>query len=164
MMVAQAPFESDIHQFCKAIPIARMNGERLALTDFPNDGEIWWMLTAKTARLAAPGRLFAGVLETAMRYDEYDPTSSFYQLKRDSVQELESKDGMELLEVPADSLNGIQDIASGSFRLALKVPPTPLVLLSWRANVYGPFIATQDLSDCDFYSFSPKNPADLSVF
>ena len=53
MMVAQVPFETpDMNQFCKLIPIAHADGTRLVPADFPNDGEIWWMLTAHTSRLA----------------------------------------------------------------------------------------------------------------
>jgi hypothetical protein len=57
MMVAQAPFETDMNQFCKLIPVVYADGTRAEPLDYPNDGEIWWMLTAHTSRLTASSTL-----------------------------------------------------------------------------------------------------------
>ena len=52
MMVAQQSFETaDLNRFCKLIPIVYVDGTKPAAAEFPNDGEIWWMLTAKTRGL-----------------------------------------------------------------------------------------------------------------
>ena len=134
MMVAQAPFEHDFNQFCKLIPIVYPDGTRPNVQDFLNDGEIWWMLTAQTSRLAEPGRLIVGMIENAVAYIAGDPASSLYDVKRDSVQELGLKEGMEVIDLPGDAVDNIQDLVSVGFRLALPIHPTPSVMLRWRWN------------------------------
>ncbi|RJP33368.1 MAG: hypothetical protein C4547_12345 [Phycisphaerales bacterium] len=169
MMVAQRSFETvDLNQFCKLIPIAYVDGVRPTGMDFPNDGEIWWMLTAQTARLAEPGRLTVGTIENAVKYDLTDPTSSRYQVRRDAIHDLEIKDGLGVIELGPDAVDNIQDVVSGEFRMTLPVPPPPTVMLRWRLHVYGPFIATRDVrgdaGDGRQYAFAPANPAEMTVY
>src|SRR5436190_1711719 len=108
MIVAQVPFETpDMNQFCKLIPIAYADGARPAPGNFPNDGEIWWMLTANTSRLAVPGQLVVGGIEPAVRYDIDDTESSRYQAVRESIQDLNLRDGLEVIDVAADAIENI---------------------------------------------------------
>jgi hypothetical protein len=168
MMVAQEPFEtSDMNQFCKLVPVVYLDGGRPQPGDFPNEGEIWWMLTPYTARLAEPGHLLSGMIEDAVRYDEHDPTSSQFQARRDSVEEIDPKDCLQLLDLGATDLEHITDVVSGGFTLEFRFRPMPGVMLRWRGNVYGPF-ATQcgtvrSPSGVGRATLTPMNP-DMSVY
>jgi hypothetical protein len=86
LMVAQQPFSPGYDTFCKLIPIAFLGDPhaRIDVADFPNDGEVWWMLTDRTAALAEPGRLVTAVLENAIKYEKENPDASEFQVKRDS--------------------------------------------------------------------------------
>lgn len=142
MMVAQQPFEVGLNQFCKLAPLAYLDGTPASYLDFPNDGEIWWMLTLQSARLAEPGTLVMGNAEGAMRFDALDPDSSRYQAVRESVRQIDHHVARELLDVPGEAIDRIQDIVDGGFSLPVDHLPTPQVMLRWRTDVYGPFTAT----------------------
>jgi hypothetical protein len=139
MAVAQESFEASFNRFCKLVPLAYRDGTQVNPDDFPNDGEIWWMLTMTTAHLAEPGRLVVGPIEKSVRYDETIPGSSFYQVIRDKVRALEPRIGIEIIDVQGDAIDKIQDVVSGGFTLHLTHPPTPQALLHWRGDIYGPF-------------------------
>jgi energy-coupling factor transporter ATP-binding protein EcfA2 len=169
MMVAQAPFETpDMNQFCKLIPIAYPDGTRPTPADFPNDGEIWWMLTAYTSRLALPGQLVIGELELAVRYESNDPLSSRYQAKRESIQDLNLKDGFEVINMPVDAIENIQDVVARGFRLDLVTPPAHIVMLQWRSTFYGPFTVARVVagapSESQSFSFSPAQTIGMTIY
>jgi hypothetical protein len=138
MMVAQQPFERNFNQFCRLLPVVYVDGGEALESDFPNDGEIWWMLTAQTARLAQPGRLVVGSIENAPQYDPENQNKCLYQAKRETVQDLNMKDGLELINLPGDAIDDLQDLVSGSIQLDLVAEPTPVVMLQWRSHLYGP--------------------------
>lgn len=169
MMVAQAPFETpDMNQFCKLIPIASADGVKQAPTDFPNDGEIWWMLTALTSRLAVPGQLVVGAIETAFKYNPEDPHGSRYQAIRESIQELSPADGFEVVDLAGDKIEHIQDVVARGFRLDFESPPARVVMLHWRSNYYGPFVAAKVTSGASKvlqgYSFSPAHNDGVTIY
>jgi hypothetical protein len=168
MMVAQNWFETADNQFCKLVPVVYVDGDQPDESDFPNDGEIWWMLTARTAMLAQPGRLVAGQIEDAIRYDEFDKSASRYQVKIQSVQEVDGKDGMQVVELAGGAIGSVQELVAGSFRLEQPIHPTPLVLVRWRAHVYGPFSVSSDQrpggSARPGYSLFPADAAGMTVF
>jgi hypothetical protein len=167
MAVAQRPFEVDLNKFCTLVPVLYLNGTEPTPSDFPNDGEIWWMLTAQTEPLAVPGSLVVGSLELAVRYREYDSTSSRYQVVRESVRSLDLKEGLEVVDIPGEKIDSLQDIVSGSFLMELTHRPTPRVMIRWRSEVFGPFTVTHASYVPDFVdnnvSFTPTN-ADMTVF
>ena len=142
MVVGQQRFDYNSHQFCKLIPLCYLNGAPANEGDFPNDGEIWWMLTVFTSSLAQPGALLVGRFEPAMVYRELDPTSSRYQVVRESIRQLDPEIGREVLDLPGEAIERIQDLVDGDFTLPISHYPTPQVLLRWRGDVYGPFTAT----------------------
>jgi len=144
-VVGQAQFEVDMNRFCKLVPVVYADGVRPAQGDFPNDDEVWWMLSAQSAMLAEPGRLLSCHIEDAPEYDEHDPTKSRHQAQRESVRDLNPReDGMEVLTIPSDALDNIQDLVSTGYALHTDHWPSPTVLLRWRSDVYGPFAATVD--------------------
>ncbi len=144
MMVSQEPFETNFNQFCKLLPVVYVDGVRPDPSDFMNDGEIWWMLTAQTGQLAEPGRLLIGSIEDAKGFDGHDPNASQYQVKRDSVKHLSDKDGVEVITLPGDSIGDLRDLVSTKLELEVPFRPTPVVMLRWRAKVFGPFKASLD--------------------
>ena len=169
MMVAQAPFETgDMNQFCKLIPLAYEDGTHVDSADFPNDGQIWWMLTPYTSRLAVPGQLVMGKIEQATKYQPSVPDSSRYQAVRESIQDFNLRDGFEVVPIPAEEMDSIQDIVARDFHLRLSAPPTRSTMISWRANIYGPFNATcatpEALSETRKISFSPAHSDGVTVY
>ena len=168
MMVAQERFEHDFNQFCTLLPIAYVDGHRPVPDDFPNDGEIWWMLTAQSQHLAEPGRLLVGTIEDAVRYDKSDPASSAYQVKRESIQDLAQKDGLAIIDISGDALDDLQDLVSGSFRMQLPATPPLQILLRWRSHVSGPFAASLEVGGDSgrqpSFSFAPTHATDMTVY
>jgi len=167
MVVAQEPFETDNNQFCKLVPVLNLDGTRPNSEDFPNDGEIWWMVTATTAFLAVPGTIVFGQVEHATRYNESDPTSSRFQLLRESVRALDLKTGVELIDIRADEIGSLQDIVSGGFKIQRFHRPTNHVMIQWRSEVVGPFAISSDHNTANkltsSYSLSPVDP-NMQVF
>lgn len=169
MMVSQMPFEAaDMrNKFCKLLPMVYVDGGDVTEAAFPNDGEIWWMLTARTASLAVAGKLLVGTVEDAVRHVESDPNSSYYQVSRDSVRELDQNDGLEVLTIPNNSVDSMEDLISTGFWLPLPSHPTAQVMIRWRGNVYGPFKTTRDAGGpAGFnltFAFSPAS-ADMTVY
>jgi energy-coupling factor transporter ATP-binding protein EcfA2 len=167
MMVAQEPFQFEENRFCKLIPIVYVDGTRARASDFPNDGEVWWMLTGRTEHLAEPGRLVAAVVEDAVRHDRNDPASSFYQVSRDTVQDLHPKDGMDIVELDHDAVDSIEDVVSDSFRIERPFRPTQAVMLRWQSHLYGPFTTSLDADVGAFGSRSiavkPTSSDDMTI-
>lgn len=169
MMVAQKWFDTvDGNQFCKLIPIVYVDGTPPEVEHFPNDGEVWWMLTAPTARLAEPGRLVVANLERAVRFDEDDPNSSYVQVVRDSVRELALNEGVQILDIPSSAISDIEEVVSSSFNLPMEVSPTLQVFLRFRGNLYGPFTAaaspTAEATGRRTFTFSPYSHSDGKVY
>lgn len=167
MAVAQAPFEHNFNRFCKLVPLVYLDGTRANPDEFPNDGEIWWMLTVTSAHLAEPGRLVVGTVEKSVRYEDTNPGSSFYQAVRDQVRALDPRIGIEVVDVPGDAIDKMQDVVAGGFKLRATHHPTPQVLLRWRGDIFGPFTSSvtahvpggSELA----VSFVPSDP-DMTVF
>jgi hypothetical protein len=169
MMVAQAPFETpDMNQFCKLIPVAYVDGVRPHPGDFPNDGEIWWMLTGYTSHLAEPGQLLVGTVEFATRYVAHDPVSSRFQVVRDSIQPLKLDVGFEVLALAGHAVENIEDVVVRGFILDLTTPPTRAVMFHWRSHFYGPFhtagAPSPLLNGSQAYSFSPAHSDGLTIY
>lgn len=139
MAVGQRPFDLSSGTFCKALPLFGMNGDKMDASDFPNDGEIWWMLLPYTASLALPGRLIVGDIETAGGFKSDDPHNSQYQIKKDSLRNQSIHDGVEILEVPPNVLPEMSDISLSRMDFSFDHPPATFVLLRVSGYVYGPF-------------------------
>lgn len=139
MVVAQKPFTAKTGRFCKLIPLHYEDDSKVSVSDFHNDGEVWWMLTPASATLAQPGRLIIGRIEDALDWDREDADSSRYQVSRESPNFLEFQDGIEIIRLPSDSMERVQDLAEADHPVIVDHPPTPHVLLEWRGYIYGPF-------------------------
>ena len=122
----------------------------------------------ENARLANPGKLIVGMIENAVRYDQHEPGSSQFQVNRESVQDLSLKDAMEVIDLPGDAIENIEDLVAGRFRLDLAMRPTPPVMLRWCSELYGPFIASP-VSDGTANGrqelvFVPANSTDMTAY
>src|SRR5687768_5706204 len=111
--VAQLPFEhgSEVrHQFGTLAPLVYEDGSVAEDSDFPNNGLAWWMIVSQSRRLALPGLLVKGTLETAREFLSDDSTSSYFQVNRESVAPLDISDGVEVLHVPAESVRDVRHL------------------------------------------------------
>ena len=126
------------------------------------------MLTAYISRLAVPGQLMVGELELAIKYEANDPLSSRYQAKRESIQDLNLKDGLEVINMPVDAIENIQDVVARGFRLDLVTPPAHIVMLQWRSTFYGPFTVTRVVagapSESQSFSFTPAQTIGMTIY
>lgn len=166
-VVAQEQFEVELNRFCKLAPIAYADGVRVAPGDFPNHDELWWMLSIQSAALAEPGVLVSCQVEDAREYNEFDPTKSRYQAQRDSVRHLSPReDGLEIVTIPSDAISHIQDLVSSGYRLECRHRPSPVVLLRWRSDVYGPFATTVETPKVrgKLHARFAPNANDMTVF
>lgn len=172
LMVAQKPFTARLDTFCKLIPIVFLDDLHALISadDFPNDGEVWWMLTDRTLALAEPGRLVAGVLENAVKYEEDNPDSSEFQVRRDSARDAREDEAMTIVPLAAESLKDFSDVISADFRVRLSYPPTSTVFVQWRDSFYGPLrmLAAPGTSTARGagreYVVRPKSDADPFVY
>lgn len=163
MAVALDPFQIGINQFCRLIPLMTVEGIPLDPLDFPNNGEVWWMLTSQTSHLGKPGRLVVCQTEPANAFDPEDIESSQFQVVLDSVSELRIEEGLNILKIPDDSLNNLRMIITDGFTVTSEFPPTPNVLVEWRGDLYGPLSANlSEYSDPYRISFETKTD-DMSI-
>jgi hypothetical protein len=139
MVVAQEPFSANLNRYCRLWPLVTVDGIQPDPLEFPNDGHVWWMLTAQTTHLAKPGHLVVCRTEDARNFDTQDPNSSQYQAVLDSVGELSVQDGLNIITIPDDSIDQIKSIITGGFTVSVEYPPTTAVLVEWRGHVYGLF-------------------------
>jgi len=172
LMVAQKQFSTQFDTFCKLIPIAFLDDPQSAIDidDFQNDGEIWWMLTDRTVALAEPGRLVTAILENAIKYEEDNPDSSEFQVKRDSVREPREDEAMTVVPIAADVIQEFSDVIAPNFRVRLSFPPTSTVFVQWRDSFYGPMrvsvspSATTVRGPGKDYVLRPKSDTDPFVY
>lgn len=139
MVVAQSPFNTDSGTFCKLVPLRYVDGGEAEEADFLNDGEIWWMLTPTSRQHAIPGKLIVGDLEDAIRFDRHDPLASEFQVKRESAHAPGIQDCVELLTLPTNLVDSIEELAEATLGLSFDHTPTPHILLEWRDKIVGPF-------------------------
>lgn len=166
-IVAQDAFEYEFNKFCTLVPYLYIDGEVPKPEDFPNEGELWWMLTAQTMGLAQPGHFVSCKVENAFKYEQSEHQSSKYQALRESVRELNFReDGLEILTIPPDTIDNLQALVSREVSLNLSHRPTPTVLLRWRDSVYGPFSITkhQSITQNEYaLSFLPSDQ-DMTIY
>ncbi len=159
MMVAQKPFTPYAGgRFCKLAPVIWADGEEALPADFPNDGEVWWMLTTQTENLAQPGRLVMGPISEAHRFHEDDPKMSRYEVNKNLVGLLGIEYGMHVILLSDNAVQDVQELVSNKISLDLE-QPTPVVMVQWCSQTYGPLKASPEVAvgagAPKRYSFSP---------
>ena len=148
--VAQKPFETVnqtgiYNQFCALLPLFDVSGNPVPLSDFPDHGDVWWMVLPQKRGLAEPGRLVTGLVEDSVKKGQ--PGLAQYQVVADSVEPIRGRDYVEVLDVPAGAAAKPRDFGRPSFRLSCDHVPLDTVYLRWRSNVYGPLKANSEVSD-----------------
>lgn len=139
LAVAQQPFEhvgeSGItNSFATLVPLLTTDGDALDPADFKHYGLVFWMVRSQALRFADPGRLIAGRLERAVKPDRLE-----YQLAPDSVEVVQPSELIEILTVEHPLVSEPRDLVNVDSVLTLDHPPTPLVLVRWGNEIYGPF-------------------------
>jgi hypothetical protein len=139
LAVAQQPFESVgesgfVNNFATLMPLLTTDGQTLDPADFRHYGLVFWMVREHALRFADPGRLIAGKLEPAV-----NPQRLEYQLAPDSAEVVQPSELIEILTIDHPQVREPRDLVNVESVLILDHPPTPLVLVRWRSEVYGPF-------------------------
>jgi hypothetical protein len=139
LAVAQLPFESTsdlgtVNSFATLVPILTMDGEALDRADFRYNGLVFWMVRQRALGFADPGRLIAGKLAKAV-----NPLRAEYQLSPDSSEVAQPAELIEVLTVENPQVREPRGLVNTDAVLVLDHPPTPLVLVRWGDNVFGPF-------------------------
>ncbi|MDF7800014.1 hypothetical protein P4C99_11115 [Pontiellaceae bacterium B1224] len=137
--VAQPAFTLDNGSFCKLRPVLFEDGAEALSEEFPNEGEIWWMLNNFTSHLASPGKLIQVELEESPNFSKVDRTSSMYQAKRDTPISLNQDTPIEILDISSMALKHITDLVDREQGIACDHEPGSMVLLKWRDAYFGLF-------------------------
>jgi hypothetical protein len=167
LLVAQQPFtvqsfaNASESSFCKLVPLSYLAGHPLHPSQFPNDGEVWWMLNNRTRMLAQPGRVLVGRLEHAAAFDPRDPTKSSVQVAVDSVRDPERDEIAQVVAVGDSEIRTEQDIVE-SLRVRKTNVVCPQLFVHWKDKYIGPF-RTVDAAN-DMLRLLPASTAKPTVF
>jgi hypothetical protein len=142
--VAQRPFEIESgtgiqNQFCALLPLFDPDGVPANPQDFPDNGDVWWMLRPGTRGLAEPGRLVTAVLEESVKFGS--PGLAQYQANVDSVTAIHGRDYVEIIDIPAHAISEVRDLISTTFRHTLDHCPIDTVSIRWKHFLLGRFSA-----------------------
>lgn len=165
LAVAQKPFEKDSesgiwNNFATLLPVLHEDGRRAEPAEFPDNGDVWWMVVPPKRGLAEPGRLLTGTLELSKFVGQ--PGKAHYQVRVDSVEATRPSQIVELIDVPVEWASEPRGLVSGNRPLRLDHPPLTVVYASWRDNLYGPLHATSESAGEDIgdwlVKLTPANP------
>lgn len=150
LVVAQKPFETPsatgiYHQFATLIPLINADGTRAERSEFPANGDVWWMLRPGIRGLAEPGRLLEGVLEESQQVGE--AAKAHYQIVVDSVEQLRSRNYIEILDVPPERIGQPRDLVSKRGVLTSDHIPADEIYANWRGSLFGPFRVKTEVAD-----------------
>jgi len=140
MVVGQLPFQAGNGDFCTLLPLLMADGTKAEREDFPDNGDIFWMLRPATRHFAEPGRLVRGRLEKSPQAGTRGKAD--YQICADDIDVVRSKDYIELLKVPNAEANRPRDLISESITVETDHHPLDVVYLLWRGSVWGPLVTT----------------------
>jgi hypothetical protein len=167
LAVAQQPFEhigesGFSNSFATLVPLLTTDGHTLDRADFRHYGLVFWMVREHALRFADPGRLIAGKLERAV-----NPQRLEYQLAPDSAEVVQPSELIEILTVEHPQIREPRDLVNVESVLILDHPPTPLVLVRWGNEFYGPFrteIRAQQVGRAPWFVDLRTSRTDQTVF
>ncbi|HZL27498.1 MAG TPA: hypothetical protein VFC39_13315 [Acidobacteriaceae bacterium] len=142
LVVAQRPFEATrddgvvSNQFCSLVPISFEDYSPAQRTDFPENGQIWWMLLNNARQFAEPGRVLSARIESAR---DQRPGRSMFQVDIRTVSPVRENELVEILHVTSASVSTPRDLVSLDQVISINRPPTDRVLVRWKDRLYGPF-------------------------
>ena len=163
--VAQEPFEvaaesGSSNNFATVVPLISLSGEALQKQDFPGVGLVFWMVWPQNLRFADPGRLVSGRLENAVRRDKHH-----YQLVPETAEIVPPSELIEILDCEGAPIRVARDLVNSDDLINIDHPPTPLVLVRWNSELYGPFRAEALNTTGGTWSVSLRSPRpDQTVF
>jgi hypothetical protein len=140
LAVAQAPFDhlsesGSVNSFATLVPIMTADGELFDRSDFPQHGLVFWLVRQHLLSIASPGRLVTGRLEGAL-----NPQAGHeYQISPDTAEIVQPSDAIEIVRVDNPAVSEPRDLVNVDSVLLLEHQPTPLVLVQWGGEVWGPF-------------------------
>lgn len=141
--VAQKPFDTPaepgrFNTFCTLQPLLFEGGERTRPEMFPNNGLVWWKLHGLSRDDAVPGSLLGGYIEHAPQYIASDPGKQFYQVVPTEITPITTDDVVEICDVADRAVSSPRDLVNIPGVVELDHPPSDLVLVRWRGELYGP--------------------------
>ena len=149
--VAQRPFEASnvdsgiLNQFCALLPVFDWNGDPANSSDFPDNGDVWWMVRPGARGLAEPGRLVTGIVEDSIKKGQSG--FSQFQVNADNVEAVRGRDYVEIIDIPATAISEARDLIGSSFRLGMDHVPIDTAYVRWRNELIGRFRTTTEESE-----------------
>lgn len=161
--LAEIPSQTGIYnQFCSLIPLVDMEGRMARSVDFPDTGDVWWMIRPVTRGLAEPGRLVTGVVEESLKKGQIG--LAHYQAMGDSVEALNSRDYIEIIDVGNTMIAEPRDLIRRTF--TMDHPPLSVVYVKWRDFIIGGLRAVSKSVGKDgiwSVQFSPESSDDSCI-
>ncbi len=140
-VVAQHMFENGPNCFCTLIPVLREDGSRADSADFPDVGDVWWLVLGGKRGLAWPGRLVQAAVEASPAYKQ---GKAFFQVVANDIETVTADDYFEVIKVPAEQLADSRQLISGPLPVTFTNRPLSQVYVEWADHWYGPFGAAAE--------------------
>lgn len=146
--VAQRPFETAgadsgiFNQFCALIPVFDSHGDIANPQDFPDHGDVWWMVRPGARGLAEPGRLVTGIVEDSIKKGQTGFAQ--FQVIADNVEAVRGRDYVEIIDIPATAISEARDLIGSAFRLVMDHVPVDSIYARWRNELLGRFRTTTE--------------------
>jgi hypothetical protein len=150
--VAQMPFEHAstagvYNQFCTLLPLLNDGGTVAEARDFPDNGDVWWMVRPEVRGYAKPGQLLTAVLEESRGVGQKG--TSHYQARVDSVELLRDRDYIEIIDVPPEAISDARGLVAKRHVATTDHPPMSTVYVRWRGSLFGPMRTIAELAGSD---------------
>lgn len=150
--VAQTPFEHAsssgvYHQFCTLLPLLSDGGTPAQPQDFPDNGDVWWMVRPEVRGYAKPGQLLTAVLEESREFGQRG--KSHYQARIDSVELLRERDYVEIIDVPLEAISDARGLVAKRRLVTTDHPPMGTIFVRWRGSLFGPLRTTSEPAGSD---------------
>lgn len=150
--VAQMPFEvlspkGVFHQFGTLLPLLNEDGTRAEPSEFPDNGDVWWMIRPEVRGLARPGRLLTARVEESREAGGMG--KAHYQAIVDTVEPLRDRDYIEIIDVPPEAIPDERALVSKRRIATVDHIPLDTVYVRWRGSLLGPLRAMTDVCESD---------------
>lgn len=156
LAVAQMPFEvaaasGVFNQFCTLVPVLNEDGTRAEPREFPDTGDVWWLVRPEIRGLAKPGRLLSARLEGSRFLGEKG--KAHYQAAVDTVEPLRDRDYIEIIDIPPEAAANERGLVSKHRLTSLDHPPMDTVYVRWRGTLLGPFRTATETHEQDAWRY-----------
>lgn len=150
--VAQVPFEvasskGVFHQFGTLLPLLNEDGTRAEPSEFPDNGDVWWMIRPEVRGLARPGRLLTARVEESREVGQVG--KAHYQAMFDTVEPLRDRDFVEIVDIPPEAIADERGLVSKRRLAIVDHIPLDTIYVHWRGSLLGPFRAMTETCESD---------------